>query len=94
LRQRLRFVDRRHVDIADLRARSADLQNPYAEFELTKLWGTGESAAADGTRLETFRDNLEAARHFRCGKAAPGRSYRHARTTNHNSLDVICGYRR
>jgi hypothetical protein len=71
LRQRLRFVDRRHVDVADLRAGPADLQNLYAEFELTKLWGTGESAAADGTHLEAFRDNLVAARHFRYGKAAP-----------------------
>jgi hypothetical protein len=40
----LSFVDRRHVDIADLRAGSADLQNLNAQFELTKLWGTGVSA--------------------------------------------------
>jgi len=72
----LSFVDRRHVDIADLRAGSADLQNLYAQFELTKLWGTGESAAADGTHFETFRDNLLAARHFRYGKTG-GIAYRH-----------------
>jgi hypothetical protein len=47
----LSFLDRRHVDIADLRAGSADLQNLYSQFELTKLWGTGESAAADGTHF-------------------------------------------
>jgi TnpA family transposase len=72
----LSFVDRRHVDIADLRAGSADLQNLYAQFELTKLWGSGESAAADGTHFETFRDNLLAARHFRYGKTG-GIAYRH-----------------
>jgi TnpA family transposase len=74
--EELSFVDRRHVDTADLRAGSADLQNLYAEFELTKLWGTGESAAADGTHFETFRDNLLAARHFRYGKTG-GIAYRH-----------------
>lgn len=72
----LGFLDRRHVDIANLRAGSADLQNLYAQFELPKLWGSGESAAADGTHFETFRDNLLAARHFRYGKTG-GIAYRH-----------------
>jgi TnpA family transposase len=72
----LSFVDRRHVDIADLRAGSADLQNLYAQFELPKLWGTGASAAADGTHLETFKNNLLAAHHFRYGKTG-GIAYRH-----------------
>jgi len=72
----LSFVDRRHIDIADLRAGSADLQNLYAQFELTKLWGTGKAAAADGTLIETFRNNLLAARHFRYGKTG-GIAYRH-----------------
>jgi hypothetical protein len=72
----LSFLDRRHVDIADLRAGSADLQNLYSQFELTKLWGTGESAAADGTHFETFRNNLLAAHHFRYGKTG-GIAYRH-----------------
>ena len=74
--EELSFVDRRHIDIADLRAGSADLQNLYAQFELAKLWGTGQSAAADGTHFETFRDNLLAARHFRYGKTG-GVAYRH-----------------
>jgi TnpA family transposase len=72
----LSFVDRRHIDIANLRAGSADLQNLYTQFELPKLWGTGESAAADGTHFETFRDNLLAARHFRYGRTG-GIAYRH-----------------
>jgi TnpA family transposase len=74
--EELSFVDRRHVDIADLRAGSADLQNLYSQFELTKLWGTGESASADGTHFETFKNNLLAARHFRYGKTG-GIAYRH-----------------
>jgi TnpA family transposase len=74
--EELSFVDRRHIDIADLRAGSADLQNLYSQFELTKLWGIGESAAADGTHFETFKNNLLAARHFRYGKTG-GIAYRH-----------------
>jgi len=64
------------ADQADLRAGSADLQNLYSQFELTKLWGSGESAAADGTHFETFKNNLLAARHFRYGKTG-GIAYRH-----------------
>ena len=43
----LAFADRRHVDIEDLRAASADLINLYSRFELPQQWGTGKSAAAD-----------------------------------------------
>jgi TnpA family transposase len=74
--EELSFVDRRHVDIANLRAGSADLQNLYAQFELTKLWGTGVSASADGTHVETLKNNLLAAHHFRYGKTG-GIAYRH-----------------
>jgi len=72
----LSFVDQRHVDIADLRAGSADLQNLYAQFELPKLWGTGAAAAADGTHFEPFRNNLLASHHFRYGRTG-GIAYRH-----------------
>ncbi len=72
----LAFVDRRHVDIADLRAASADLINLYAKFELPRQWGTGESASADGTHVETYEDNLLAERHIRYGKTG-GIAYRH-----------------
>jgi hypothetical protein len=72
----LAFVDRRHVDIADLRAASADLMNLYSQFELPHHWGTGESAAADGTHFETYEDNLLAEHHIRYGKTG-GIAYRH-----------------
>ena len=72
----LAFADRRHVDIADLRAASADLINLYAKFELPQQWGTGESAAADGTHFETYEDNLLAEHHIRYGKTG-GIAYRH-----------------
>ncbi|MBK5204948.1 MAG: Tn3 family transposase, partial [Polaromonas sp.] len=72
----LTFADRRHVDIADLRAASADLINLYAQFELPQQWGTGQSAAADGTHFETYEDNLLAEHHIRYGKTG-GIAYRH-----------------
>jgi TnpA family transposase len=72
----LAFVDRRHVDIADLRAASADLINLYQQFELVGQWGTGEAAAADGTHFEIYEDNLLAEHHIRYGKTG-GIAYRH-----------------
>ena len=72
----LAFADRRHVDIEDLRAASADLINLYAKFELPQQWGTGQSAAADGTHFETYEDNLLAEHHIRYGKTG-GIAYRH-----------------
>jgi len=72
----LAFADRRHVDIEDLRAASADLINLYARFELPQQWGTGESVAADGTHFETYEDNLLAEHHIRYGKTG-GIAYRH-----------------
>ena len=72
----LAFADRRHVDIEDLRAASADLINLYAQFELPQQWGMGHSAAADGTHFETYEDNLLAEHHIRYGKTG-GIAYRH-----------------
>jgi len=59
-----------------LRDISADLINLYAKFELPQQWGTGQSAAADGTHFETYEDNLLAEHHIRYGKTG-GIAYRH-----------------
>ena len=72
----LAFVDRRHVDLANLRAASADLINLYLKFELPRQWGTGQAVAADGTHLETYESNLLAEPHIRYGKTG-GIAYRH-----------------
>jgi hypothetical protein len=61
----LAFVDRRHVDISDLRAASAG--GPM---------GTGKAAVADGTHFEIYEDNLLAEHHIRYGKTG-GIAYRH-----------------
>jgi hypothetical protein len=49
----LAFANRRHISTEDLRAACNDLINLYAEFGLPLCWGSGESAAADGSLLET-----------------------------------------
>ena len=49
------FADRRHVDIEDLRAASADLINLYAQFELPQQWGTGQSV---GTTYPSARNDI------------------------------------
>jgi TnpA family transposase len=48
----------------------------YAKFELPQHWGSGQSAAADGTHFETAEDNLLAERHIRYGRTG-GICYRH-----------------
>jgi TnpA family transposase len=72
----LGFVDRRHIDIADLRAASADIINQYALYELPRYWGSGEASAADGTHFQTYEANLLAEHHIRYGKTG-GIAYRH-----------------
>ena len=72
----LTFANRRHMDVDTLRAASNDLINFYASFELPSSWGSGESAAADGTLVPTYDDNLLAAHHVRYGRTG-GIAYRH-----------------
>lgn len=48
-RVELSFTNRRHVSVAQLDAAVRDLINVYHRCDLPKVWGTGASAAADGT---------------------------------------------
>ncbi len=72
----LAFANRRHISTADLRSACNDLVNHYAEFGLPLCWGSGESAAADGSLLETYEENLFAAHHVRYRRSG-GIAYRH-----------------
>ena len=76
----LAFANRRHISTADLRAACNDLINLYAEFGLPLCWGSGESAAADGSLLETYEENLFAAHHVRYRRSG-GIAYRHVADT-------------
>lgn len=76
----LAFANRRHISTEALRAACHDLINLYAQFELPYSWGSGKSAAADGSLLETYDENLFAAHHVRYGRTG-SIAYRHVADT-------------
>jgi TnpA family transposase len=41
--------------------------NEYNKFALPKLWGSGKSAAADGTKWDIYEQNLLSEYHIRYG---------------------------
>ena len=63
----LSFVNRRHVTSARIDRALVDLINAYHQCALPKLWGTGKTAAADGTKIEVYRENLFSEYHVRYG---------------------------
>lgn len=76
----LGYVNRRHITSARLEASITDIVNVYAGLELPRVWGTGETAAADGTKLEMRRNNLLAEYHIRYGGYG-GIAYHHVSDT-------------
>lgn len=76
----LGFVNRRHVDANKLEAASRDIVNPYAALQLPRCWGDGSSAAADGTQIDLYENNLLAAYHVRYGGTG-GLAYHHISDT-------------
>jgi TnpA family transposase len=76
----LSFVNRRHVDANKLEAASRDIIDPYSSLHLPRCWGDGSSAAADGTQMDIYEDNLLAAYHFRYGRKG-GVAYHHISDT-------------
>ncbi len=76
----LGYVNRRHVSTQRLEATITDMVNAYAGLDLPRMWGTGETAAADGTKLELRRDNLLSEYHVRYGGYG-GIAYHHVSDT-------------
>lgn len=88
----LRFINRRHVSVDDLRAACTDLINLYARFDLPSCWGPSQAASADGSLVETYADNLFATYHVRYRRTG-GIAYRHV-ADNYVALFsqfVVCG---
>jgi len=54
----LSLVNHRHVTVGKLDAALRDLINAYSHFDLPKVWGSGKVAAADGTKIDLYPDNL------------------------------------
>jgi len=63
----LAFANHQHVSAERLDAALVDIINTYNRFDLPGFWGTGKSAAADGTLIDIYENNLLSARHIRYG---------------------------
>jgi TnpA family transposase len=63
----LSFTNRRHVGIAQLEVAQRDLINAYHRCDLPKVWGTGASAAVDGTKYDLAENSLLAEYSIRYG---------------------------
>ncbi len=74
--KQLRFVNRRHVGVTELQAACTDIIDQYAKYDLPSCWGSGESAAADGSLIATYTNNLNAQYHVHYQRVA-GIEYRH-----------------
>jgi TnpA family transposase len=61
------FTNRRHVTLDKLEAAKADLINRYHQYDLPKNWGDENIAAADGTKLDLYENNLLSSYHIRYG---------------------------
>ena len=48
----------KHATAMTVHAASTDVINAFARLDLPALWGDGSRAAADGTQLDTWSDNL------------------------------------
>ncbi len=76
----LGFANRRHVTAQKLEAATRDIVNSYSRIQLPKLWGAGRAAAADGTKLELYENNLLSEYHIRYGGYG-GIAYHHVSDT-------------
>jgi hypothetical protein len=64
----LSYTNQRHITAKKIDLAMKDIINHYhQEFDLPKLWGTGKSAAADGTPYNIYEENLLAEYHIRYG---------------------------
>src|SRR5258708_12035304 len=61
------FVNRRHITLDKLEAAKTDLINRYHQYDLPKRWGDETIAAADGTKIDLYENNLLSSYHIRYG---------------------------
>lgn len=76
----LTFVERRHISLKSLNAALVDIINRYNVMPLTKSWGDGTTAAADGTKYNLYEQNLISEYHIRYGGYG-GIAYHHVADT-------------
>jgi TnpA family transposase len=61
------FVNQRHITEGFLNEAITTIVNAYVQFPLQKLWGTGQSASADGMKWDLYPQNLMSEYHIRYG---------------------------
>ena len=52
------YVNQRHITEQKLLDANVSVINRYNRFLLPKLWGSGQRAAADGTKWDVYEQNL------------------------------------
>jgi TnpA family transposase len=73
-------INTQHITADKLDAAIRDLIAEYARFRLPFIWGSGQSAIADGTHHELYENNLLGERHIRYGGYG-GIAYHHISDT-------------
>ncbi len=63
----LSYVNNKHINSDKLDKANVDILNAYNKFDLPKNWGDGKRAAADGTKIDIYEQNLLAEYHIRYG---------------------------
>lgn len=76
----LKRVNEQHISTEKLEKALCDLINEYSQFDLPRMWGTGDAAIADGTQIPLRENNLLGERHIRYGGYG-GIAYHHISDT-------------
>jgi TnpA family transposase len=66
-RRQIAWINQRHVTETKLEQAITAVINAYNLFPLPKIWGSGKSASADGTRWNLYEQNLLSEYHIRYG---------------------------
>jgi TnpA family transposase len=66
-RRHVAYINQYHVTEQNLLDVNVEVINAYNRFKLPKLWGSGKSAAADGTKWDVYEQNLLSEYHIRYG---------------------------
>ena len=66
-RRQIAWINQRHINEVKLNEAIVKVINAYNRFDLPKLWGSGNSASADGTQWNMYEQNLMSEYHIRYG---------------------------
>jgi TnpA family transposase len=61
------FVNQRHITEESLNQAITRVINAYAQLPFQRVWGSGKSASADGTKWDLYPQNLMSEYHIRYG---------------------------